>query len=161
MIIAPFRRRTLLAALVPLSVVARAQPAPSLVIEAPWTRAAGQGGQGAGYLTIRNPGPADRLLSATSPAAARLELHTVQRDGEVMRMREVETIPVPAGGSVLLQPGGLHIMLIGLTAPLVAGQSIPVTLRFERAGEVQALLAVQAAGARRASPGQASPGHAH
>jgi copper(I)-binding protein len=75
-------------------------------------------------------------------------LHTVQRDGEVMRMREVDAIPVPARGAVTLRPGGLHLMLIGLTRPLAAGETVPVTLRFERAGEVQATLAVQAAGAR-------------
>jgi copper(I)-binding protein len=72
----------------------------------------------------------------------------VERDGEVMRMREVAAIPVPARGSVTLQPGGLHLMLIGLTAPLVVGDTIPVTLRFERAGEMRVMLAVQAAGAR-------------
>jgi copper(I)-binding protein len=126
----------------------RAQPAAPLSIEAPWTRAAAQGGQGAGYLTIRNGGADDRLLSATSPAATRLELHTVQRDGEVVRMREVDAILVPARGAVTLRPGGLHLMLIGLTRPLAAGETVPVTLRFERAGEVQATLAVQAAGAR-------------
>jgi copper(I)-binding protein len=65
-----------------------------------------------------------------------------------MRMREVDAIPVPARGAVTLRPGGLHLMLIGLTRPLAAGETVPVTLRFERAGEVQATLAVQAAGAR-------------
>jgi copper(I)-binding protein len=141
-------RRILLALLAAAPVAARAQSEAGIAIEAPWTRAAGQGGQGAGYLTIRNAGPADRLLGASTPAAARLELHNVERDGEVMRMREVTAIPVPARGSVTLQPGGLHLMLIGLTAPLVAGETIPVTLRFERAGEMRVMLAVQAAGAR-------------
>ncbi|HZH46134.1 MAG TPA: copper chaperone PCu(A)C [Roseococcus sp.] len=141
-------RRILLALLAAAPVAAHAQSEGGIAIEAPWTRAAGQGGQGAGYLTIRNAGPADRLLAASTPAAARLELHNVERDGEVMRMREVAAIPVPARGSVTLQPGGLHLMLIGLTAPLVAGETIPVTLRFERAGEMRVMLAVQAAGAR-------------
>ena len=127
---------------------ATAQQPPAVAIEAPWTRAAGQGGQGVGYLTIRSTGAADRLIGASSPAATRLELHTVQRDGEVMRMRQVDAIAVPASGAVTLQPGGLHLMLIGLTRPLVAGETVPVTLRFERAGEVEATLAVQAAGAR-------------
>jgi copper(I)-binding protein len=141
-------RRILLALLAAAPVAAHAQSEGGIAIEAPWTRAAGQGGQGAGYLTIRNAGPADRLLAASTPAAARLELHNVERDGEVMRMREVAAIPVPARGSVTLQPGGLHLMLIGLTAPLVVGDTIPVTLRFERAGEMRVMLAVQAAGAR-------------
>ncbi|MCX8135061.1 MAG: copper chaperone PCu(A)C, partial [Roseococcus sp.] len=63
-------------------------------------------------------------------------------------------------GSVSLQPGGLHLMLIGLTQPLVAGQSVPVTLRFERAGEVTIQLAVQAAGARQPGPAHGQ-GHGH
>jgi periplasmic copper chaperone A len=121
----------------------------------PWTRAAGQGMQGGGFLIIRNTGAApDRLVSATSPAAGRMELHTHIRDGDVMRMRPVNDIPVPANGEVTLQPGGLHLMLIGLTQPMNAGQTIPVTLRFEQAGEVTIQLAVQAAGARQ-------PAHRH
>lgn len=142
------KRRPLLLAALALPLPALAQPAAPISIEASWTRAAGQGAQGAGYLTIRNSGADDRLLAATSPAATRLELHNVLRDGEVMRMREVDAIPVPARGAVTLRPGGLHLMMIGLTRPLAAGESVPITLRFERAGEVQATLAVQAAGAR-------------
>ena len=83
-----------------------------------------------------------------------MELHTHIRDGDVMRMRPVNDIPVPANGEVSLQPGGLHLMLIGLARPLNDGQSIPVSLRFERAGEVTVELAVQAAGARQ-------PAHRH
>ncbi|MBS7789532.1 copper chaperone PCu(A)C [Roseococcus sp. SDR] len=127
----------------------------ALRIVNPWTRAAGQGMQGGGFLVIRNTGATpDRLVSASSPAAGRMELHTHVRDGDVMRMRPVNDIPVPANGEVTLQPGGLHLMLIGLTQALNAGQTIPVTLRFERAGEVTIQLAVQAAGARQ-------PAHRH
>ncbi|UPY35210.1 copper chaperone PCu(A)C [Sediminicoccus sp. KRV36] len=127
----------------------------ALRIVNPWTRAAGQGMQGGGYLIIRNTGATpDRLVSATSPAAGRMELHTHIRDGDVMRMRPVTDIPVPANGEVTLQPGGLHLMLIGLTRPMNDGQSIPVTLRFAQAGEVTVQLAVQAAGAR-------TPAHRH
>jgi len=156
------RRTLLLAAAAGLlaPALARAQnPAasPTLRIEAPWTRAAGQGQQGVGYMTVRNAGAQpDRLLSASSPAAGRVELHTHIRDGEVMRMRAVDAIPIPAEGAATLQPGGLHLMLVGLTRPLREGESVPVTLRFERAGEVTVELAVQAAGAR--APGA---GHRH
>ncbi|WPB83192.1 copper chaperone PCu(A)C [Sediminicoccus rosea] len=152
------RRHLLLAtALLPLAGPALAQDRVTelgpLRIVNPWTRAAGQGMQGGGFLVIRNTGATpDRLVSASSPAAGRMELHTHVRDGDVMRMRPVNDIPVPANGEVSLQPGGLHLMLIGLTQPMNAGQTIPVTLRFERAGEVTIQLAVQAAGAR-------SPGH--
>lgn len=152
------RRHILLAtALLPLAAPALAQGSVTelgpLRIVNPWTRAAGQGMQGGGFLTIRNTGAApDKLVSANSPAAGRLELHTHIRDGDVMRMRPVADIPVPANGEVTLQPGGLHLMLIGLTQSVNVGQSVPVTLRFERAGEVTIQLAVQAAGARQ-------PGH--
>ncbi|WP_421990170.1 copper chaperone PCu(A)C [Roseococcus sp.] len=128
-----------------------------IAVEGGWTRAAGQGAQGAGFFSIRNTGAqADTLVAASSPAAARVELHTSLREGDVMRMRPVESIPLPAGGSVALAPGGLHMMLIGLTRPLVVGQTIPVSLRFERAGQVTVNLTVQAAGAR--APAQ---GHQH
>lgn len=120
-----------------------------LRIEAPWTRAALEGRQGAGFMTIRNTGAAaDRLVSASSPVAGRVELHTHIRDGDVMRMRPVQDIPVPAGGSATLAPGGLHLMFMGLNRALVAGETIPVTLRFAEAGEVTVQLRVQAAGAR-------------
>ena len=157
-------RRTFLASFLAagslLAGAAFAQHAPAelgpLRIETPWTRAALEGRQGAGFLTIRNTGAvADRLVAATSPVSGRVELHTHIRDGDVMRMRPVEDIPVPANGSVTLQPGGLHLMLMGLNRPLVAGETIPVTLRFAGAGEVTIQLAVQAAGAR--GPG----GHRH
>ena len=145
-------RRILLATALLLPLAARAQGA--ITLEAPWTRAAGQGGQGAGFVTIRNAGAADRLLSASTPAAGRTELHTMLRDGDIMRMRQVDAIAVPANGAVTLAPGGLHIMLIGLTRPLAVGESVPLTLVFERAGTVTLNLAVQPAGAR-------APAHAH
>jgi copper(I)-binding protein len=163
------RRRALLAALAaPLPAAAqhgagapaeRAQHAETragdVVIAAPWTRAAGQGQNGAGYLTLRNLGAApDRLVAAESPAARVVELHTHIRDGEVMRMRPVDAIAVPPGATVRLEPGGLHLMLIGLARPLARGESVPVTLRFERGGSVELRLAVEAAGAR-------APGHPH
>lgn len=121
----------------------------SLTLIHPWTRAARAGGQGAGFMGIRNNGAeADRLVAASSPAAPRMELHTHIRDGDVMRMRPVNDIPVPAGQTVRLQPGGLHLMFIGLSQELHQGQSVPVTLVFERAGPVTLLLEIQAAGAR-------------
>jgi hypothetical protein len=130
-----------------------------LVISQPWSRAAGQGGQGAGYLGIANRGGApDRLMGASSPAADRVELHTHIREGEVMRMREVPSIELPPGQTVTLQPGGLHLMLVRLAQPLRQGETVPVTLRFERAGEVTLDFAILAAGAR--GPGAAGP-HRH
>lgn len=124
-----------------------------LVLTQPWSRAAGQGGTGAGFLTIRNAGTVpDRLVSATTPAAGRVELHTHVRDGDIMRMRPMAAIDLPPGQAVTLQPSGLHLMLIGLTQPLRQGETVPVALSFERAGTVQVELTVQGAGARVPAP---------
>lgn len=145
-------RRLLLAA--PALLLARPSRAHELRagdlhIGRPWSRAAGTNANGVGFMTIRNSGSApDRLLSASTPVARLTELHTHIRDGDVMRMRPVPDIPIPAGQTVNLRPGGLHVMLIGLTEPLRQGAEVPLTLRFERAGEVQVMLAVEAAGAR-------------
>ena len=120
-----------------------------LAIGHPWTRAAGANANGAGFMTLRNNGATpERLVSAASHAARVVELHTHIREGDVMRMRPVADIPIPPGQTVHLRPGGLHIMLIGLTEPLRQGASVPLTLRFERAGEVQVTLGVESAGAR-------------
>lgn len=92
-------------------------------------------GNGAAYLIIRNTGTvSDRLVSAASDVAGTIELHTVEESNGVMAMRPVEAIDVPAGESVALMPGGFHIMLIGLNRELRAGDTVALTLEFERAG---------------------------
>ena len=129
-----------------------------VVVEQPWARAALQGGNGGAFLTLRNTGTApDRLLSASSPLARTTEIHETVREGEVMRMRPVSAIAIPAGGSVTLRPGGAHVMLVGLSGALRAGTTVPLTLTFERAGTVEVQVAVQAAGASAPASGH----HAH
>lgn len=153
-----FRRRALIAAalLSPAIALAHGETrAGDLTIANPWTRAAGANANGAAFLSLRNGGAqADRLVSAETPLATRIELHSMIRDGDVMRMRPVPDIPIAAGQTVELRPGGLHVMLIGLREPLRQGAEVPLVLRFERAGEVRIMLHVQAAGAR-------APAHAH
>jgi len=147
----PIRRLLLATPLLFLGLPARAHDyrAGDLHIDHPWSRAAGANANGVGYMSIRNHGTQpDRLVSASTPAARTVELHTHIREGEVMRMRQVADIPLPAGQTVRLRPGGLHVMLIGLTEPLVQGTEVPLTLVFARAGEVQVMLAIEAAGAR-------------
>jgi copper(I)-binding protein len=102
---------------------------------------------GGGFLTLANHGADDRLLGGSSPIAAKVELHTMQMDGDVMRMRQVETIALPAGQTVELKPGSYHLMFVGLKAPLKAGDKFPLTLRFEKAGAVEVTVNVDAAGA--------------
>jgi periplasmic copper chaperone A len=115
----------------------------------PWTRATPPGAEvAAGYVEIRNTGKeADRLVAASSPAAARVELHVMSHDGGVMKMREAPGFPTPPRKTVTLKPGGSHLMLTGLKQPFLKGQHIPITLRFERAGEVHVELEVRASGA--------------
>src|SRR4051794_26137367 len=143
------RRRLLLLAPACFVLPAHAQQQGDIAVTMPWTRAAGQNGTGAGFLAIANRGTLpDRLVGASTPVARVTEIHTHIREGDVLRMRPVEAVDLPPGGTVTLQPGGFHLMMIGLKDPLIQGQSVPLTLRFERAGEVKVMLAVQPAGAR-------------
>jgi copper(I)-binding protein len=125
-------------------------------IEQPWARATAPGAKVAGgYMVMRNAGAAgDRLLSASSPAAARVELHVHVNDKGVMKMREVPAYEVPARGAFELKPGGAHLMFMELRKPFKEGDTVPVTLRFEKAGEVAAEFRVGALGGSAAPAGQ-------
>ena len=145
----PMPRRSLLGMVALAAGAAHGAEVGGISVTRPWSRAAGANGTGAGFLTIRNDGGApDRLVSATSPVARSVELHAHVHEGDVMRMRPVAGVALPPGEAVTLQPGGLHVMLIGLKEPLVRGTEVPVTLRFETAGEITVMLHVEAAGAR-------------
>jgi len=112
-------------------------------VENPWARPTPPSAKlGAGYLTVLNAGAADRLVGAASPAAARVEMHVTLRDGEVMRMREVKAFDLPAKGRLELKPAGAHLMFIDLKRPFKQGDKVPVTLKFEKAGEVKVELLV-------------------
>jgi periplasmic copper chaperone A len=112
-----------------------------------WARATpGKAETGAAYLTIQSP-TADRLLSASSPVAKKTELHTMSMEGMVMKMRPLAGLDIPAGQTVTLKPGGEHIMLEGLNAPLREGQSFPLTLTFEKAGSRTITVAIEKPGA--------------
>jgi len=130
-------RRGLLAATL-LAAAALAQAQNAVKVDKAWARptVAGQAG-GGGFLTIVGGGSADRLLSASAGISKSVELHKMEMDGNVMRMRAVDAIDVPAGGTVELKPGGLHVMFIGLNKTLKAGERFPLTLKFEKAGELK------------------------
>lgn len=121
--------------------VARAteQVVGDLTLTAPWIRASVPGQvNGAGYIQIDNKAvQADRLISVTTDGVTRVELHTILTENGVAKMREVPGIDVPAKGGVKLMPGGFHIMFLGLSAPFKADTTVPVTLKFEKAGEVK------------------------
>ena len=109
-----------------------------VAIEGAFARAAAvQGGASAAYMTLSIADGTDMLRSAASPAAARVELHTHTLDDQgVARMMEVPGIEVVAGSPTVLAQGGLHVMLMGLVAPLEPGDTLPLTLEFENAGTV-------------------------
>ena len=120
----------------------------SIKIENAYTRATVPGQQVAGgFMKIENKGAADQLVSASSPAAGEIQLHEMAMEGNVMKMRQVKDIAVPAGGAVELKPGGLHLMFMNIKAPLAAGQTVPVKLKFAKAGEVEVKMPVNAMGA--------------
>ena len=122
----------------------------SLEITTPWTRATAPTARtGGGFMTITNKGTtADRLVSARSTASEKVEIHEMQMDGSVMRMRELaKGLDIPPGATVMLKPGSYHIMFMELKAPLAKDAKVPVTLMFEKAGSIDVQLNVQAMGA--------------
>ncbi len=125
-------------------------PAGGITITDPYSRAAPQeGGNGGAFMTItNNSSAADRLISAESPAAGTVEIHETIDDNGVMRMRPVpDGFEIPAGGKLEFKPGGKHIMLIGLVAPLEPGKDIEITLTFEKAGAITVTVPVREPGA--------------
>jgi copper(I)-binding protein len=126
--------------------VAQSASVGSIKIENAYTRATAPGQEVAGgYMKISNKGAADQLLSASSPAASDVQLHEMAMDGNVMKMREVKSIAVPANGVVELKHGGYHLMFLNLKGPFAAGQAVPVKLKFAKAGDVEVKLPVDAA----------------
>ncbi len=119
-------------------------------VEAAWARAsAGMAKAGAAFVTIRNAGAsADRLVAASAPVARRVELHTHIMKDNVMRMRRVDAMPVEPGAMTVLKPGGYHVMLIGLHAPLKQGDRFPLTLSFEKAGAITVAATIRGVAAR-------------
>ena len=120
----------------------------TIKIEDAYTRATAPGQQVAGgFMKIENKtSAADQLVSASSPAAGEVQLHEMSMEGNVMKMRQIKDIAVPAGAVVELKPGGLHLMLMNIKAPLNAGETIPVKLKFAKAGEVEVKMPVNAMG---------------
>lgn len=117
-----------------------------LAITSAWARATLPGQKSAGaYLIVTNHGTtADRLTGVASPSADKTEIHTMEVIKDVMTMRPVEGgLEIPAGGSVELKPGGYHIMFMGISEPFADGASVPVTLHFATAGEVELALPVR------------------
>jgi copper(I)-binding protein len=102
-------------------------------VDKPWVRTTvAQQTTTAAYLTITSA-KGGKLVSASSPAAASVDVHEMKMDGDLMKMRAVDAVPLPAGRPVEFKPNGLHVMLTGLKAPLKAGDVVPIKLVVEDA----------------------------
>jgi len=133
------------------AVSAHAQSSGTISVDGAFSRATPGGAKvGVGYLTIANTGStADRLVAASSPAAGKVEIHEMTMDGGVMKMRALANgLPIEPGKTAALAPGGNHLMLLDLKAPLKAGDKVPVTLTFEKAGKIDVTLDVRGIGAQ-------------
>ncbi|MBU2486061.1 MAG: copper chaperone PCu(A)C [Alphaproteobacteria bacterium] len=111
----------------------------SLEIEHPYARATPPNAPvSGGYMIIRNSGAeADRLISGEASFAERVEIHEMAMDGEVMKMRQLaDGLEIPAGGEVVLKPGGYHVMFIGIDSQFKDGEVRNVKLTFEKAGSI-------------------------
>jgi hypothetical protein len=119
---------------------------------------------GGGYLTLTSKGRADRLLSASTPVAREVQLHSMKMEGDVMRMRAAPQLELPAGQPVELKPGGYHIMMLDLEQPLAAGSSVPMTLVLRNAKGVESRLELKLPVLGQAPAGAAAAptgGHKH
>ena len=122
-----------------------------LVLDHAWARATPAGAKvGGGFLTIENKGAApDKLMGASSPAAGKIEVHETAMNNGVATMRPVKGgLSIAPGQSVTLAPGGYHLMMMELKGPLKKGDKVPVTLTFEKAGDVKVTFDIQSVGAK-------------
>ena len=107
-----------------------------------WARPAARGGNGAVYFVIRSSA-ADEIVGVTSDVAEAVEMHESKMSGDVMEMHQLESVPLPAGEDVTFEPGGLHIMLIGLKRELKLGDVFEITFRFKNHEDLKVSVAVQ------------------
>jgi periplasmic copper chaperone A len=131
----------------------------SIHISQPWSRATPKGAStGSGYMTITNKGTMpDKVSCVSSDASAQCQIHTMTMENGVMKMRPVEGgLEIAPGATVMLKPGGLHVMLLDLKHPLEPGQSVKATLKFDHAGTVDVEYPIAAIGAP--APGAADSG---
>ena len=120
---------------------------PSISVQDAWSRATMSTDIGGVYLTIINHGAADDVVGAETPLATKVQLHQMTMDGNVMQMRPIADLPIPANQTITLDPDGIHIMLTGMTHPLRRGETFPITVRFSHAGAVTTTVHVAGPGA--------------
>lgn len=123
-------------------------------VEAAWSRPAVQGSIGAGFMTLTNPdAKPDALVAVQSPAAREVQIHQSSMTNGIAAMKKLDRVALPAGRRVTFAPGGYHLMLMGLTQALKAGDTVPATLTFASGAKVKATFVVQS--------GPPAAGHEH
>ena len=138
---------------------------PAVKVEGAWARATVQGQKGTGAFMNITAKDGTRLVGGSSPAAGVAEVHEMKMENDVMKMRALPGLDLPAGQTVQLKPGGYHVMLLDLKAPLAKDSTVPVTLRFKDAKGVESKLdlvlpvGIVAPGA--AATGNIAPLHKH
>jgi len=120
-------RRLLLASALFVSLAAQAQ----VKVDDPWVRATVAPQKATGAFMQLTATKAAKVVAASSPVAAMVEIHEMKMDDGVMKMRAVDALPLPAGQAVALKPGGYHVMLMGLKGQIKAGDAVPLTLTVE------------------------------
>jgi copper(I)-binding protein len=135
----------------------------TLRIVHPWARFTPPGApNGVVYMTIENQGAEpDRLVGASTPRAERVEIHATVKEGEVFSMQPREAIELKPGEAVAFEPAGLHFMLLKLNAPLAEWDSFPLTLRFEKAGEIEIEVQIEAGPSHGPDGDHGGGGHHH
>jgi copper(I)-binding protein len=146
-------------ALPPLPAAAHEYVLGALEIVHPWARASsGSAKNGAAYLDIvSHAETADRLIAASSPMAASAELHMHASENGIMKMRPIEAVEIAPGQHIVLRPGSFHIMLSGLTGPLVEGESFPLVLTFEQAGQIEVSVTIASVATMHSMHGASPP----
>jgi periplasmic copper chaperone A len=140
------RRALMLALLLLAPILAHAQDSPIVVHDVMARPTLAGAPNGIAFMVIENHGSAaDRLTGAATPVAGKAQVHEMSMTGNVMRMRAAGPVTVPAGGRVTLDPDGLHLMMMGMKQRLKAGDTFPITLQFEKAGEITVTATVAAA----------------
>ena len=138
-----------LASIVSASALAQDAKIGSININHPWARATpGAVKNSAAFMVFDNKGAADKLIGVSGDVAKDIQIHSMVTEAGVMKMREIKSLDIPANGKAELKPGGFHVMLIGLKDGLKEGAKFPLTLKFEKAGEVTVQVTAEKPGAQ-------------
>ena len=154
--LAPAPRHLLTVALLSLAGSAWSQ----VTVTDAWVRATVPGQQATGMFATLTAQQDSKLVGGSSPAAGTVEVHEMKMEGDVMKMRAIASLPLPAGQAVSLKPGSYHIMLMGLKKPLTDGASVPLKLVVEDAQKKQSTVDIKVP-VKKMAPAKAMDDHDH